>query len=199
MRLVLDVGSGKSLPDRRTIARLVDAIKAVDTRKHEIVLKAQLFKSAPPNIPLPHANFEYLYEYAKGRGYKVTSSIFDLESLDYLQAFDVPFIKIADRPELDWLADEIRRKFTIYKSTHDMIPKWCNTVWLYCVPKYPAPIEDYELFGTVGRLSDHTIGWELYNKYKPEILEKHIVLERSPDNPDAGLFAIVPADLKEIM
>ena len=74
---------------------------------------------------------------------------------------------------------------------------------MYCIPKYPADISDYEkMFDTkwLGEaISDHTVGWDLYNKYKPEILEKHFVLDRREDNPDAGVFAVTAEELKEIM
>ena len=209
MRLILDVGSGNSLPDCDTVVRLVDAIKRVDTGKHEIILKSQLFENAPPNTPIRNVVFEYLYYYGSKLGYQVTASVFDKNSLAYLLQFHpLPFVKIACRPDLYWLAGEIKRDMPIYISCSDRLPKdYSNTVKLLCVSKYPAEEKEYShkifIHTEAQGISDHTVGWGMYKSWNKlwamKYWEKHIVLNRDRDNPDSGAFAILPDDLKEIM
>lgn len=207
MKLVLDVGSGASLPDADTACRFVDAIKAVDSGAHEIVLKAQLFKAAPPNTPLAWPTFRTLYDYGKERGYQVTASVFDAESLMYLLTFDVPFVKIACRPSLYWLAGEVPRKVPVWVSVErDPRDREENGEWLACVPKYPATDLDYRLeFPEDAQcVSDHTVGWDMLNDWctvkmmGPRIWEKHFILPTTK-GPDVGPWAVTPEQLKEIM
>jgi len=210
MTLVLDVGSGASLPDTDTARRMVDAVKGVDSGKHKIVLKAQLFESAPPNVPLNHDVFIALYRYGKEQGYEVTASVFDLDSLHFLLSFKVPFVKIACRPSLYWLAGEVPRKVPVWVSvdarqaawTVPEAPKWGDRV-LWCVPEYPAKVDDYGKWLRPEGFSDHTVGWDLYRRHNTfhaslVVLEKHI---RLPDTtgPDAGPWSVLPEQLKEIM
>ena len=100
MKLILDCGSGNTCRNDKAIVReMIDAITAVNTGKHEITLKWQLFESAPPNVPLDRDIFDYAYDYAYGQ-YKTTASVFDGSSLEFLREYDTPFIKIANRPDL---------------------------------------------------------------------------------------------------
>ena len=214
-QVILDFGSGNTCKnDVAYIKRMIDALVAIDTHKHEVVIKWQLFKEPPASgggslggkdIPLTHEAFTAAYEYAKEKGYRCTSSVFDKESLAFLLGFDVPFVKIACRPDLYWLAGEIERKIPVYISA-DMRPgpdsaerrKWLmlSTEILSCVPKYPADIRDYS-WDTA--FSDHVEGLGLWKAYKPDIWEKHFCLERDPSNPDSGPFAITPEELREIL
>lgn len=207
MRFIADIGSGNTLTDTATAVRLIDEIVKRDTGKHEVVMKTQLFREAPPNKPLEHLVFWKAWEYARELGYHVTSSVFDLESLWFLLEYDdedwrLPFIKIACRPDLYWLIGEIPRRIPVYVS-HDEPPPDCftctkNTVIMQCVSKYPAEYEDYDpLFSDA--ISDHTVGWKLLNEKLPDILEKHVCLQHSPDNPDAGAFAVTPEELEEVL
>jgi hypothetical protein len=209
MQLILDIGSGNSLPDNETVCKLIDEIAKRDTHKHEVILKAQLFKSAPPNKPLKYDVFLAAWSYASDLGYHLTSSVFDIESLKFLLEWDfpgwrLPFIKIACRPDKYWLIGEVPRRIPVYYSLDARLdipdipdlPYEDNTVEMMCVPKYPALYVEYH---SAKAISDHTVGWDLLRDYKPDILEKHICLSRSSDNPDAGPFAVVPADLEEIL
>ena len=76
---------------------------------------------------------------------------------------------------------------------------------MMCSPKYPADPKDYSPHDYMSRcVSDHTAGWGLYHSFV-EVLgddliwEKHICLERDPNNPDSGPFALLPKDLEEIL
>jgi sialic acid synthase SpsE len=151
--------------------------------------------------------------HARKQGYHLTSSVFDVDSLRYLLAFDserwrLPFVKIACRPDLYWLIGEVPRRIPVYVSGdfREGAPPFefgadPDTMYLVCVPEYPAEEKDYLIFGdTPWCVSDHSIGWELFKKCPDaKIWEKHVVLEHSPDNPDAGAFACTPEELEEIL
>jgi len=209
-QIILDIGSGNTCKNQnRTVRKLFNAIKAVDTGKHEVILKAQLFQCQPPNALLDHQTFRYMYAYGNELGYRVTASVFDMVSLHYLLKFEVPFIKIACRPDLYWLIGEIPRRIPVYVSYNpvsllrvaDMITQPHDiegaVTKLLCVPKYPADPSDYGI-KDYPYVSDHTIGLELWNQYLLDIWEKHI---RLPDSTglDAGTFASTPDELSEIL
>lgn len=208
--IILDIGSGNTHKnDWKYLKRMLDELKEVDTGKHEIIIKHQLFIKAGDNIPLKHEIFEKAYDYAKKLGYKTTSSIFDKESLDFLLQFDVNFIKIANNRKLDWLVGEIPRKIPLFISYGNVveleIAKNYNAKKLLCVSKYPATLENYEkafnleYYMLCGYgISDHTTNFDLFNKYKPETLEIHYKLENST-GLDAGEFAKTPKQLSEIL
>lgn len=210
-QIILDIGSGNTITDIDVGCKLIDEVIARNTHKHDVVFKTQLFQRADPNKPLSHHVFSALWAYAIGQGYKLTSSVFDKPSLEFLLKHDnkyapLPFVKIACRPDLYWLIGEVPRRIPVYRSV-DTGTYWDteyeeigkdNTVDMVCVPEYPAALEDYNV-GKLVNISDHTIGLELFNTLEPRIWEKHICLERDPNNPDSGPFAILPKDLEEIL
>jgi sialic acid synthase SpsE len=205
--IILDFGSGNTCKnDIKYIERMIDELKAVDTGKHEIVIKWQLFQEVGENIPLKTYQFHHAYKYAALCGYKTTASVFDKFSLDFLLDYKVPFVKIANRPDLYWLAGEVPRKVDLYVSTDGyQYPNYADEL-LYCVSKYPATIDDYKNKSVLEEIteyhafgiSDHTTDFQLYNKYKPSIYECHYKLEDST-GLDAGNFARTPAQLAEIL
>jgi len=217
--IILDFGSGNTCRnDAAYVKRMIDELKAVDTGKHEIIIKYQLFKEAPPNIPLEHQVFDYAYKYAKKQGYKTTSSVNDLESLEFLLRYEIPFVKIANRRELDWLIGEVPRKIPVYISVGSNTELWPHIkdytepkdetiIPFCCVSKYPATIEDYEKtfisLKYLPAISDHTIGFDFWHRLQwcedaPKIWERHFKLPDST-GPDAGPFAVTPEELREIL
>ena len=211
-QIILDLGSGLSTQnDTQYVDAIVQSIKEVDTGKHEVILKAQLFTNQPPNVPLDQLVFNHLYMAGHEAGYKVTASVFDMESLRFLLNFEVPFIKIACREELYWLIMEVPRKVPVWVSIQNdreqaIVNGGGATKFLLCVPNYPALLFDYEQAAqafnnplSLGCVSDHTEGLALWYKHSPYIWEKHFVLERDPNNPDAGPFAVTPSELAEIL
>ena len=209
-RIILDFGSGNTCKnDKNYVKKMLDELKAVDTGKHEIIIKWQLFKKAGKNIPLSHEIFEYAYDYAKKLGYKTTSSVFDKESVEFLLKFDIPFVKIANNRNLDWIMGEIKRKIPIvlsYGNVEELkVDRTYNTEKLLCVSEYPATVEAYEKTFNLGYyvkyycgISDHTTNFDLFNKYKPSLIEFHYKLKDST-GLDAGEFARTPERLKEIL
>ena len=223
--IILDFGSGNTCKnDLNYVKRMMDELKAVDTGKHEIVIKWQLFHEAGDNIPLDQSLFSSAYVYALEQGYKTTASIFDKYSLAFLMRHDIPFVKIANRPDLYWLAGEVPRKMPIIMSVSEIIDEYTPLLegnyllkkdagylqLLCCVSEYPATWQQYaDRFTTndypggsaewlVHGISDHTTDFTLYHKYKPEIYECHYKLEDST-GLDSGDFARTPEQLAEIL
>jgi len=206
--IILDLGSGNTCRnDKKTVETMIRQIAEVDTGRHEIVLKWQLFEKAEPNVPLDKQIFEYAYTLAQHLGYKTTASVFDYKSMHHLMKYDVPFVKIANNPQYYHLIDKIAQMqldIPVYVSipTNDVSFFYLNITYLACISKYPATIQDYaEKFPQLAlrHVSDHTVGWDLYNTHKPKIIEKHFVHKRLEGNPDAGMFAVTQKELAEIL
>lgn len=220
-RIILDFGSANTHKnDWDYLKKMIDELKAIDTGKHEIIIKHQLFLEAGENIPLQHKIFTMAYDYAARLGYRTTSSVFDKESLNFLLEYDVPFIKIANNRALDWLIGEVPRKIPIYTSIGATDNNLCakilfhtikgvahphdQVVPILCVSNYPAIIENYEIDFTRELLencygiSDHTTNFGLWYRYQPQIIEWHYKLKYST-GLDAGPFARTPAQLAEIL
>ena len=212
--IIFDIGSGNSLVDTKTAIQVIEEVAKIDTHKHEVIFKAQLFKKAPPNIPLDHHVFLVAGAYAKLKGYEMTASVFDIESLNFLmeKARDVPFVKIACRQDLYWLIGEVPRRIPVYVSIQtgkgifpDQDQWWGDeVVTLCCVPEYPASIDDYPANSSSIEYSDHTVGLELWHRDSPTIWEKHLCLKRQSNwvenkNPDAGDWCLVPSDLEQVL
>lgn len=203
MELILDLGSGCSIPDFATGKRIIDSVAAVDTKKHDIIFKAQLFKDIPPNKPLDRMIFSRLKDYAEEAGYNMTASVFDKPSLDFLLVLHPVFVKIAAPPEYRWLIGKVPRDIPVYASNYS---NGLNTYSFACISKYPAAVEDYLAIPWINHydgISDHTVGWELWDLLSPQMgkWEKHYTLEHLPHevNPDAGPFAVTAEELKEIL
>jgi sialic acid synthase SpsE len=193
-------GGNTARNDPAIIKQMIDLVDLVDTAEHEVILKWQLFTDAPPNIPMTHEAFDFAYHYAAKFGFETTSSVFDIESMRFLMGYDVPFVKIACRPELYGLAKY--STVPVYISSSGSLVDIPNATIMACIPKYPATIKEYEDRFTVEDLnivSDHTVGWGLYLKYQPAIIEKHFVHERRADNPDAGPFAVDAKMLRMVL
>jgi len=213
--IILDFGSAEtSKNDVDYVHRMIDELAAVDTMRQRIVIKWQLFTSVPSGVPpLKHEVFEEASWYAYMKGYQTTASVFDEESLDYLLTWDIDpvFVKIAARPNLYKLIDEIPDTVPVFVSVPDLEHR--EAVWekygkrkgrlviLHCIAEYPANPTVYEtMYGhnLSYSISDHTPGLYLYNKYQPYYYEKHYRLEDSTGR-DAGPFAATPKELSVIL
>lgn len=207
--IIIDIGSGNTLTSSSVGIKLIDEVIKRDTGKHKIVFKFQFFNFAPPNKPISFNVFAILFKYILEKGYDVTSSVFDTDSLKYLigeaeyNHYTLPFIKIACQPKLYWLIGEIPRKIPVYVSVYDTLCPW-PVSRMFCVPKYPATLKEYENiekigFQSDGFISDHTVGLDLWHKYRPLHWECHVVLKRDKNNPDAGPWAKLPSDLEGVL
>jgi sialic acid synthase SpsE len=198
------MGSGNTCKNsKEIIKRMYNELKMIDNKKHEIIVKWQLFKRSGSNIPLTEKNFDFAYNYGKSLGYDVTSSVFDMESLNFLLNYSIPFIKLANRRDIDFLINYMPPKLPVYISkTHDLfLPKMKRKIIeMWCISRYPAKKHDYEKLDIKkgDAISDHTEDFKLFNKYKPKIVEWHYCLDLST-GPDAGSFSRRPEQLKEIL
>jgi sialic acid synthase SpsE len=207
--IILDFGSGETCQnDKRIVERMIDELDAIDSRKHDVVIKWQLFTEVPAKVtPLAREVYEHAVAYGKAKGYPVTASVFDEEWCDYLVEQKPRFIKIAARPNLYSLISRIPVEQPVVVSVADsqahrvIRTRRTNIDLLCCVPEYPAgPLEYERRFGNLifYGISDHTTDLFLYNGYRPAIWERHYCLESST-GPDAGPFAIRPAELAEVL
>ena len=209
--IILDFGSGETCQNSTSeVKRMIDALAAVDPDR-QAVIKWQLFThvSTAPVKPLLHDIFDFAYYYAAMNGYGTTASVFDMDSLDFLLKYEVPFIKIAARRNRYWLIKHIPRGIPVMVSVdtpaliEPLRAKYSdyNLIHLCCVPEYPARQITYEwMFGrnlSYG-ISDHTEGLELYYHFEPWFYEKHYKLEDST-GLDAGPFAATPEELEAIL
>ncbi len=199
--IILDLGSGATCQNKWDIAReMIHAIASIDTHREEVVVKWQLFEKLEPNIPLERDIFSRAYTYAWGLGYDTTASVFDVISLDFLLRFQIPFVKLACRPELYHLADRVPEHIPVIKSVSSVenFTPGC----LCCVREYPADVKQYKKAFRESNLklgiSDHTTDWFLYKKYAPEVYEVHFRMENTT-GPDGGPFARTPEQLREIL
>ena len=209
--IIIDMGSGATCKnDIAYIKRMLDELRKVDSGRHKVVIKWQLFapETVPYLEPLSPLAFDEAYRYAEALGYKTTASVFDTWALSKLLQYRVPFVKFACRPwvyPLIGVADMLEQKAMV--SVADMATgaqlksQWDADI-LCCVPKYPTDIEAYEAeFDEcdlrIG-ISDHTENWDLYTEYEPDIYECHYCLDDST-GPDASSFARTPAMLKGVL
>lgn len=212
-KIILDFGSGNTCKNNIDyVFKMINELKKVDTKKHEVIIKWQLFEKAGENVPLFHGVFSQAYRYARELGYKTTSSVFDLKSLAFLLQYDIPFIKIANNRKLDYLIGHIPRRMPIYISLgyddsnlcfmNDNFSIFGHDKALYCVSDYPAKFEQYNNYFSFNQLkrgiSDHTNDFSLFRKFEPEIIEWHYGLEDST-GLDAGPFMKTPEKLKEVL
>lgn len=214
--IILDFGSGNTCQNNKDIIkRMIDELCRIDTKKHNVIIKWQLFKRAGENIPLTRDNFEYAFDYAKKCGYQTTASVFDFESFVFLKHFkELPFIKLANRSDLYWLQGYIQgmqqtsyisvsdeKSFENFKNNFDDGHMY-NFDLFCCVSEYPADAIDYqERFSTQHlkyAISDHTTSFKMYELYKPHKIEWHYKLDDSI-GLDAGEFARTPAMLKGVL
>jgi len=199
--IILDLGSGNSCQNKWEIAKeMIQAIASIDTGREKVILKWQLFEKAEPNISLEREIFTKAFQEAWGLGYDTTASVGDVFSLDFLLRFEIPFVKLACRPELYYLADRVPENIRVIKSVASL-DKFTSDC-LCCVREYPADAKQYKKAFRETQLkqgiSDHTTDWYLYKKYNPELYEVHFRLPNA-EGPDAGPFARTSEQLKEIL
>lgn len=201
--LIADMSSGNLCQNNKNIIkRMIESIAEVDD-KRRLILKWQLFKQAGDNIPLDQDCFQYAYWYAHELGFQTTASVFDIESLKFLLGFDIPFVKIANRPDLYWLTGEVPRNISIVVSAKQY-SRDPGSIWsICCVSEYPAKREQYLSKFTDSMLSygisDHCTNFDLYYEFRPEIYEFHFSEKHDDSVLDAGLYARTPEQIKEFL
>jgi sialic acid synthase SpsE len=205
--IIVDMGSGNSCRNSwDVIQEMILALMSVDTHKHPIILKWQLFEKSGLNVPLQRELFGKAFRFAWDQGYDTTASVFDQPSLNFLLRFHdqygLSFIKIANQKASVDLLEIIPEEIRVIRSVGESELFNGNGDCMCCVSKYPAKKLEYEKIFKENQLkqgiSDHTTNWELYNKYQPELYEVHFCLDDSK-GLDAGLFSRRPKQLAEIL
>ena len=176
-------------------------------------------------LMLPYSDFDELYKHCIKRGIKFLSTPFDIESIEYLERFNMTFWKIpsgeiTNYPYLVKIGQsklpvilstgmsnlqEIRNAIEVLKSAG------CPHVSiLHCNTDYPTKMEDVNLnvmktlkdeFQTEVGYSDHTLGIEVpiaAVAMGATIIEKHFTLDRKMDGPDHKC-SLEPNELKQMI
>lgn len=206
--IIIDMGSGETCRNDIAYAkRMIDELYETGLRAPiDVVIKWQLFADIPGLDPLDFNVFCKARDYAAKLGYETTASVFDVESLHKLRQTKPPFIKIAARPKVYRLIDLMPGERVIvsvqsYKEYRDMVGRDNVEEVLCCVAKYPATSALYEnMFSGLLHygLSDHTVDWYLYDKFRPRYYECHFCLDDST-GPDAAAFARRPEQMKRLV
>lgn len=173
----------------------------------------------------PYEWFPTLFKEARKLGIIPFSSVFDAESVDFLEQFEPPCYKIAtlemiDHPLLKKVAktnrplivstggatiQEVQEALDAIYSTGNR-----NVVLLKCVSAYPAPIQESNLatiahmrstFETLVGLSDHTtsnLTSILSVALGSCLIEKHFILSKEDKELDAA-FSLDPEKLQQLV
>ena len=196
--IIVDMGSGETCQnDKEIVAKMINGLAKVDTHKHKVIIKWQLFEKILNLKSLNHDVFDYAFNYAKRKGYQTTASIFDMWSMEYLLLYDIPFVKLACRKYLyKYLHTLERRDADVVVSISDLAQKTIigQARHLCCVPEYPASRVKYESIFCGGLrvgISDHTKDFRLFKEYEPYYYEAHFKLPDS-EGKDSGLWARTP-------
>jgi N-acetylneuraminate synthase/sialic acid synthase len=170
-------------------------------------------------------NWQELIEFAKKQDILLFSTAFDVESVEFLEQFDLPAYKVAsgclkDIPLINRLIKtrkpliistggaewrDIDRVYTVLTANK---PFFC---FLHCTMEYPTAPENVNLKiipammdrypDAVIGFSDHTIGsWAIESAYRfgAQIFEKHFTSNRALPGPDHAL-SIEPPDLQQLI
>jgi sialic acid synthase SpsE len=146
-------------------------------------------------------------------GIEFMASVFDLERFEWVHALGMRRYKIASRAvENTPLCDRI---LATGHETFISLGFWTggsvpfahpNARYLYCVPKYPCPIEDIHLpasfAGSVyAGFSDHAIGIEaslVAAARGARVIEKHFTLNKGLAGPD-HICSATPEELADLV
>ncbi|MFH1916014.1 MAG: N-acetylneuraminate synthase [Nanoarchaeota archaeon] len=176
-------------------------------------------------LELPQEDFKKLQDYATKKGIMFYSAAFDFESVDTLDALNVPCYKIGsgeinNYPFLRYIAKkgrpiifatgtsnigEIEAALKVFheEGIHDILV-------YHCITRYPAPVETANLraintirtaFQEVTGLSDHTTGITVpiaATALGIHAIEKHFTLDNNMEGPDHKA-SLNPTDLKKMV
>ncbi len=176
-------------------------------------------------LTLTKSNFKELKNYCDSIGIGFISTPFDLESIEFLNKFDMDFWKIpsgeiTNLPYLEAIAKTGRKvimstgmsNLEEIKGAVSILEK--NGVkeieLLHCNTQYPTPFEDVNLnsmltlkseIGKKVGFSDHTLGIEVpiaAVALGAEIIEKHFTLDKEMEGPDHRA-SLNPVELKQMV
>jgi len=149
---------------------------------------------------LSREQIHFLSDECKKAGIEFMASVFDAARVDWLEEVFVKRHKVASR--------SIREKELISKlcktnkpllislgmwkgKKFPVLPKGCKKNFLYCVAKYPAPLDELNIgavdFNRYAGFSDHSIGISAAIAALSRgagIIEKHFTLDKNMYGPD---------------
>ena len=178
-------------------------------------------------LELDEDDHEEIIDYCSDIGVEFLSTGFDIESIDLLDKYDIPFFKIpsGEITNLPYLRHVASKMKPIILSTgmsterdieealkilfNSGIDKDLVTV-LHCNTEYPTPIKDVNLramlsirdrFNVKVGYSDHTLGIEVSIAavaLGAKVIEKHFTLDRALPGPDHAA-SLEPNELREMV
>jgi N,N'-diacetyllegionaminate synthase len=163
------------------------------------------------HLELGYSDFEKLIQYCKDIGIQFVSSAFDLESVEFLIRFNMPFWKIpsGEITNLPYLIKIAETRKPVIMSTgmatleeisfaQEVLKQYGtqDLVLMHCTTEYPAPLEEVNLkametmrkhFDLPVGYSDHTRGIIVPIAAVARgacYIEKHFTLDKTMDGPD---------------
>lgn len=160
------------------------------------LVKFQLFtKKEAPGLPKHlYLNFEQaksLFQYGKKWKVDVFFTPMYLEAVDWCEEIGVKYYKIRHKDQKNYgLVKKVLDldKMAFISTSDPVYLTTKNLKYLYCVPEYPAKIDDYYYPPNYAGISDHTHDLELLENAimdKVEYFEKHVKLEGTKPLEDA--------------
>jgi N-acetylneuraminate synthase/N,N'-diacetyllegionaminate synthase len=155
-----------------------------------------------------------LARYCQELGIEFMASAFDLERLRWCEELGVKRHKIASRSVHDQVL--LRAAVATGKDLIVSLGMWEGAAWpiiptkgrvdfLYCVAKYPAPLEELHLgsvdFTRFAGFSDHSVGLDaalVAIARGAGIIEKHFTLDKTAHGPDHRC-SMEPLELAELV
>ncbi len=207
--------------------RLVDASAAKAEYQKQNTSFAESQLDMLRRLELSCDTFSELASYCRELGIGFLSTPFDTESIHFLHALGVDYMKIpsGEITNLPYLREIARTGIPVIMSTgmcnlgdaeaaldvllSEGMPREEITI-LHCNTEYPTPYEDVNLramltlkaaFGTKVGYSDHTKGFEVplaAVALGAEVIEKHFTLDRSLPGPDHKA-SLEPDELKAMV
>lgn len=213
IRLIAELGSCH-MGNLDRIKEAIDRCKAsgIDA------LKLQLFPNEAPYVPtniyLPPEMFREAFEYGKQVGLPVSASVFDMDSLIFLQNLQPEFIKLSysQKHNAQCFNEEINWAEGIYLKGIEPIVS-CDVMSdqsvsatatkLYCIPEYPVRYEVAfdELFPRFDGFSDHTLGTRQTRRAiesGAQIIEKHVRLGYDDETCPDARFAVTIEEFSKV-
>ena len=176
-------------------------------------------------LALSNDEFIRIRDYCNEIGIQFLSTPFDLDSIDFLNGFDMPFwkipsgeitnypylVKIANTHKDVVMSTGMSELFEIEESLKVLRNNGCGKIsLLHCNTEYPTPFDDVNLkamftlkekFNVEVGYSDHTKGIEVSIAavaMGATIIEKHFTLDRNMEGPDHKA-SLEPNELKKMV
>lgn len=169
--------------------------------RYHLSIKFQLFKDAPPNIPLPREWWGELVEYTKER-INIFASCDDDDALELLKKHGTRYVKFGYNERKQFKRIEYAKTFAkvIVSCPLLEIDNYPDCIKLFCIPEYPVlyEIDFRKVFKYFDGFSDHTLGYYQTmraTEYGAQIIEKHITLDHDDIKCPDHMFALKPAEL----